>query len=109
MEAIDFLRKKYSVPGNLQLSDVLKLPNYTWNDVCQLLEEFKDQIKQTILLEISKEYKENWNKMGSTGNYEWQKKLDELGKFGNEIYYFGRFRATEDIQDLLKKKIFVDK
>ena len=35
--------------------------------------------------------------MGSTGDYEWQKRLDELGEFGQEIYHFGRFRALEDL------------
>lgn len=41
MEAIDFLRKKYNVPRNKQLSEILDLPRYTWGDVCDLLEEFK--------------------------------------------------------------------
>lgn len=59
-------------------------------------------VKPTLAEEIKKDIQECWDKMGSTGNDEWQKKFDELGKFGEEIYYFGRFRALEDLEDLIE-------
>jgi len=56
-----------------------------------------EKIKEFIKYEKSIADKE----MGATGSYEWQTKLVELGKLGDEIYNFGKFRAMEDILDLI--------
>jgi len=45
MDAIDFLRKRYSIPQYATLSE-LKTPPKTWGEICQIMEEFKIHIKQ---------------------------------------------------------------
>lgn len=45
MEAIDFLRKRYNVPPDKQLAEILQRPMYTWGDVCELLEDFAQSSK----------------------------------------------------------------
>jgi len=52
---------------------------------------------QKIVEYVKLHYKEEWNKMGNTG---------EDGYWENatrdEIWHFGRFRALEDIQDFIE-------
>lgn len=56
-----------------------------------------------LLAEINICAGKEWDKMGDTGDYNWMKKLDELGEFGDEVYHFGRFRVLEDLQNFAKK------
>lgn len=49
MDAITFLRKKYHVPSDKMLSEILELPHYTWWDVCELLDEYKKNVMKNII------------------------------------------------------------
>lgn len=40
MEVTEFLQKRYNVPSDKSLSDVLELPRFTWSDVCELLVDY---------------------------------------------------------------------
>lgn len=54
MSAIDFLRKKHMVSGKKQLSEVLESPNYTWHEICDLLEEYRIYENRIKVKEMTK-------------------------------------------------------
>lgn len=66
------------------------VPDYKYDDLIKDIENF-------IHIDIIKKHrKEHWDKMGSTGAYDYWEKATK-----DEIFEFGAFRAIEDLEDEL--------
>ena len=46
MEAIEFLRKKYNVPQSKMLQEILEQPDFNWQVIMDLLNEYADIFKK---------------------------------------------------------------
>lgn len=69
-------------------------PSSSKDPVFDNLDNVKE-IERRVKNIINEGMEEAWDKMGDTGNDEYQKKIN------SQNYYFGRYRAFEDIQDFI--------